>query len=59
MAKKPKLTPQECADRAADCRAMAETARSKEHQAILRHMTDSWERIRSDLQTSNERDAYE
>jgi hypothetical protein len=45
----PRLTADECRNKANDCREAAAIATKQEHKIMLQHMAETWERIAADV----------
>ena len=43
------LSPEECAAKAAECRAMAQRAVLEAHRIMLEHVAETWERICAEI----------
>lgn len=46
---KPKLTIEQCADQASQCRELALQLMSPPHRITLEHIADTWDRIARDI----------
>jgi hypothetical protein len=55
MAEPPKrLSPEQCREKAAECKDMARLSKNEAHRIMLLHMSDTWARIGATLPSNGD-----